>query len=382
MNNFYASVEMLLNPSLKDFPLAVAGNPVKRTGIILAKNYNAKAYGVKTGEAIWEAKLKCPNLVCVSPHFDEYERYSKMARDIYNKYTDKIEPFGIDECWLDITESLKYFNKSGIEIAKDIQDEIYNSLGLTISIGVSFGKTLAKLGSDMKKPKGLVEITKDNLMPVLKKLDIADMIFIGKRTAKKLKDMNIYTLYDLVHYNPKILEETFGVNGKKIYEMAQGINDDEIVIYTDQDTKSVGNGLTAPKDLITLLDVKKHLSHLADMVSSRMRRHKFKAKTIHLTIKFADFSYLGAQKTYTQSFSSREHILNYALTIFDELTGKIFAPIRALRISCSKLEICDSTEQLSFFEDSKKEKLGEALDAIREKYGDDSIILMGELEEI
>lgn len=381
MNNFYASVEMLLNPSLKDFPLAVAGNPVKRTGIILAKNYNAKAYGIKTGEAIWQAKQKCPTLVCVAPHFDKYEEYSKKAREIYGQYTDKIEPFGMDECWLDITASLKYFNKTGKEIAKMIQDDIFEKLGLTISVGVSFSKTLAKLGSDMQKPKGLVEINEDNLATIQKKMDISEMIFIGRKTAKKLRDMNISTMYDLAHYNPVILEKNFGVMGRKIFDIAQGINDDEIVIYTDDDTKSVGNGLTAPKDMTTMQEIKNWLSHIADMVSTRMRRHKFKAHTIHLGIKFADFSYLGAQKTYSISFSSREHILEYALKIFEELTNNEFEPIRALRISCSKLEKNDSVEQLSLFADTKKEKLGQALDAIREKFGNSSITTLNEIDE-
>lgn len=381
MNNFYASVEMLLNPSLKDFPLAVAGNPVKRTGIILAKNYNAKAYGIKTGEAIWQAKQKCPTLVCVAPHFDKYEEYSKKAREIYGQYTDKIEPFGMDECWLDITASLKYFNKTGKEIAKMIQDDIFEKLGLTISVGVSFSKTLAKLGSDMQKPKGLVEINEDNLATIQKKMDISEMIFIGRKTAKKLRDMNISTMYDLAHYNPVILEKNFGVMGRKIFDIAQGINDDEIVIYTDDDTKSVGNGLTAPKDMTTMQEIKNWLSHIADMVSTRMRRHKFKAHTIHLGIKFADFSCLGAQKTYSISFSSREHILEYALKIFEELTNNEFEPIRALRISCSKLEKNDSVEQLSLFADTKKEKLGQALDAIREKFGNSSITTLNEIDE-
>ena len=382
MNNFYASVELLLNPALADFPIAVAGNPVKRTGIILAKNYSAKAFGVKTGEAIWEAKNKCPNLICVAPHFDKYEEYSKKAREIYSHYTDKIEPFGLDECWLDITNSLKYFNKTGAEIAKDIQDEIYNTLGLTISIGVSFSKTLAKLGSDMKKPKGLVEINKQNHLSILKKLKVEEMIFIGKRTAKKLKSMNIISLFDLVNYNPQILEKTFGIMGKKIYEMALGINDDNVEVVNIDNTKSVGNGETAPKDMTNLTDVKNMISHLADIISARMRRHNFKAKTIHLSIKFADFSHLGAQKTYTQSFSSRESIFNYSLEIFHELTNYDFNPIRSIRVCCSNLEKAGSNTQISFLENEKKEKLGKALDNIRDKYGKDSIILLNEVEEI
>lgn len=381
MNNFFASVELLLNPALKNFPVAVAGNPVKRTGIILAKNYSAKAFGVKTGEAIWEAKKKCPTLICVAPHYDKYEEYSHLARQIYEKYTDKIEPFGIDECWLDVTNSLKYFNMTGVELAKTIQDDIFSSLGLTISIGVSFGKTLAKLGSDMQKPKGLTEINKENHLEILKKVKVDEMIFIGKRTGKRLKDMNVMTLYDLVNMPIKILEQNFGVMGKRIYEMALGINDDELIKYTDEDTKSVGNGRTAPKDLQTLDEVKNFLSNLADMVSVRMRRHHFKAHTIHLLIKFADFSYLGEQKTYQQSFASREQLLKYSMDIFKELTNGEFSPIRALRITCSKLEMTNESEQLSLFEDSKKDKLGNAIDAIREKYGEKSIVLLNEIEE-
>ena len=316
MNNFYASVEMLLNPSLKDFPLAVAGNPVKRTGIILAKNYNAKAYGIKTGEAIWQAKQKCPTLVCVAPHFDKYEEYSKKAREIYGQYTDKIEPCGMDECWLDITASLKYFNKTGKEIAKMIQDDIFEKLGLTISVGVSFSKTLAKLGSDMQKPKGLVEINEDNLATIQKKMDISEMIFIGRKTAKKLRDMNISTMYDLAHYNPVILEKNFGVMGRKIFDIAQGINDDEIVIYTDDDTKSVGNGLTAPKDMTTMQEIKNWLSHIADMVS----KMHFKTPTAlaEAIISFTaerENEMLSAVACLRLAFSSRIERMQYALEL-------------------------------------------------------------------
>ena len=208
------------------------------------------------------------------------------------------------------------------------------------------------------------------------------MIFIGKKTAKKLRNMNIFTLYDLSQYNPKILEQTFGVMGKKIYNSVWGIEDDEVTIFNPQDTKSVGNGLTAPKDMVTLQDVKNMLSKLSDMIAPRLRHHNFKAKTIHLSIKFADFSHLGAQKTYQQSFASRELIFKYALDIFSELTNEEFAPIRALRICCCNLEKCNQGEQLSLFEDSKKEKLGFALDAIRDKYGIDSICMLNDIEEI
>ena len=256
MNNFYASVECLLNPSLKNYAIAVAGNPVKRTGIILAKNYLAKVYGVKTGEAIWEAKKKCPTLICVAPNFDKYEEFSKKAHDIYYKYTDLIEPFGIDECWLDITGSLNFFNCTPMELAKRIQDDVYSSLGLSVSIGISFGKTLAKLGSDMKKPMGLTEITKQNHIETIKHLKIEDMIMIGKHTAQKLHAMNINTLYDLYMQSPKFLRLKFGVVGIYMHNAVYGIEDDKLITPKDEDTKSVGNGSTAVHDMTTHEEIK------------------------------------------------------------------------------------------------------------------------------
>lgn len=175
MNNFYASVECLMNPSIKNYAVAVAGDPNKRTGIILAKNYLAKVYGVKTGEAIWEAKQKCPSLITVAPHHDKYQEYSEKAHAIYYQYTDLIEPFGIDECWLDVTDSLKLFNATPLELAKKIQTQIYDELGLSVSIGISWSKTLAKLGSDMKKPMGLTVIDENNHIDIIKKLKIEDI---------------------------------------------------------------------------------------------------------------------------------------------------------------------------------------------------------------
>lgn len=381
MNNFYASVECLLNPSIKNYAVAVAGDPNKRTGIILAKNYLAKVYGVKTGEAIWEAKQKCPTLICVAPHFEEYEKFSKLAHKIYAEYTDLIEPFGIDECWLDVTASLKLFNCNEVELAKLIQDRIFNELGLSVSIGISFGKTLAKLGSDLKKPKGLTVINKDNHLDIIKKIKIEDMIMIGRHTAKKLHEMNINTLYDLYQLNPQFLQEKFGVIGLYLHSAVSGVDDDKLITPNDEDTKSVGNGSTSPKDMTTHDEIKEFLHNLAVKVSSRLRTHNFAAKTIHLSIKFADFTYLGAQDTKTYHFSNEQDIFKYAYEIFCGLVGDKFSPIRALRICTTNLIHKNDHQQVNMFANQKNENLCSTIDRLKEKFGNDIISLAKDYRE-
>ena len=375
MNNFYASVECLLNPSLKNYAVAVAGDPNKRTGIILAKNYLAKVFGVKTGEAIWEAKQKCPTLICVAPNFDKYEEFSKKAHDIYYKYTDIIEPFGIDECWLDVTSSLKLFNCSAYELAQKIQKDIKETLGLSTSIGISFGKTLAKLGSDMKKPMGLTVIDENNHIEIIKKLKIEDMIMIGRQTSKKLREMNINTLYDLYKLSPDFLEEKFGIVGKYIHNAVSGIDDDTLITPNDEETKSVGNGSTAPHDMTTHEEIKEFLHDLSVKVSSRLRAHGFSAKTIHLSIKFADFTHLSAQDTKTYHFANEQDIFKYSYEIFCSLVGSSFAPIRALRICTTNLITKKDKVQVNMFANQKNEDLCSAIDHLKEKFGNDIISL-------
>ena len=381
MNNFYASVECLLNPSLKNYAVAVAGDPNKRTGIILAKNYIAKVFGVKTGEAIWEAKQKCPTLITVAPHFEKYEEYSNKAREIYYKYTDQIEPFGIDECWLDVTNSLKLFDCTGIELAKRIQNEIFSKLGLSVSIGISFGKTLAKLGSDMKKPMGLTVIDENNHIETIKKLKIDDMIMIGKHTAEKLRNMNITTLYDLYLQTPEFLEQKFGVIGRYLHNAVSGIDDDKLISPNDEDTKSVGNGATAIHDMTTIDEIKDFLHDLSLKVSHRLRKHGFAAKTVHLTIKFADFTYKSAQATKDYHFCNEQDIFTYSYEIFCALTEKIFAPIRAIRICTTNLIHKKDKLQVNLFANEKNENLCFAIDNLKEKYGNNIISLAKDFKE-
>ena len=381
MNNFYASVECLLNPSIKNYAVAVAGDPNKRTGIILAKNYLAKVFGVKTGEAIWEAKQKCPTLICVAPHFDKYEEYSKRAYDIYSTYTDLIEPFGIDECWLDVTASLKLFNCSAKELAIKIQQDIKSKLGLSVSIGVSWSKTLAKLGSDMKKPMGLTIIDENNHIDIIKKLKIEDMIMIGKHTSQKLHSMNVNTLYDLYCLTPEFLQEKFGVVGRHLHNAVSGIDDDKLITPNDEYTKSVGNGSTSPKDMITHEEIKEFLHDLSIKVSARLRSHGFSAKTIHLSIKFADFTYLGAQDTKPYHFANEQDIFKFSYEIFCGLIGEKFPPVRALRICTTNLIHKNDLEQVNLFTNQKNESLCSAIDKLKEKFGNDIISLAKDYRE-
>lgn len=381
MNNFYASVECLLNPDLKNYAIAVAGNPVKRTGIILAKNYIAKVYGVKTGDVIWEAKKKCPTLICVAPHFEKYEEISKKAHDIYYKYTDLIEPFGIDECWLDVTDSLKLFNCTDVELAQKIQADIYQTLGLSVSVGISFGKTLAKLGSDMKKPMGLVKIDRTNHLKVLKQLKVEDMIMVGKHTAKKLHDININSLYDLYSQDPEFLKQKFGIIGKNLHNAVCGIDDNCLISPKDEDTKSVGNGATAPKDMTTLEEITDFLHDLSVKVSGRLRAHNFSARTIHVSIKFADFTCLSAQDSKNYHFSNEQDIFKYSYEIFNSLVGDKFAPIRALRICVTNLINKNDKQQMNLFSNTKNENLCLAIDNLKEKFGNNIINLAKDYKE-
>lgn len=375
MNNFYASVECLLNPSLKNYAVAVAGNPVKRTGIILAKNYLAKVYGVKTGDVIWEAKKKCPTLICVAPHFDKYEEFSKRAHDIYYKYTDLIEPFGIDECWLDVTGSLKLFNCTPVELAQKIQNEVKNCLGLSVSIGVSFSKTLAKLGSDMKKPMGLTVIDRNNHLEILKKVKVEDMIMVGKHTAKKLHDMNINTLFDLYNQTSEFLTKKFGIIGTHLHNAVSGIDDDNLISPKEEDIKSVGNGATAVKDMTNIDEIKDFLHDLSVKVSARLRLHNFSARTIQLSIKFADFTYLSAQDSKNYYFSNEQDIFKFSYEIFVGLAGEKFAPVRALRICTTNLISKNDKQQLNIFANTKNENLCSVIDNLKEKFGENIISL-------
>ena len=248
LNNFFASVEQVRNPELKNVPMAVCGDPNKRHGIILAKNYVAKKYGIYTPELVTSAKGKCPNLVLVEPHYEEYIKYSKLVNEVYLKYTDRVEPFSIDESFLDVTESEKIFG-SAKEIAYKIKEEIKQKYGLTVSIGVSFNKFLAKMGSDMKKPDAITELYENDYKSKIYKMPIANMIFAGKATCEELKKYRIETIGDIAYSNRDFLVRKIGKIGGELFDRANGIDISEVKKYTDlYIPKSISKGMTLQED--------------------------------------------------------------------------------------------------------------------------------------
>lgn len=370
-NNFYASVECMLDESLKDKYVAVSGNPDKRHGIILAKNQKAKECGVKTGETIWEAKKKCPELILVPPQFDEYVKISNKIFDIYCQYTDRVEPFGIDECWLDVSGSMRLF-ESAESIAEELRERIKKEIGITISVGVSFNKIFAKLGSDMKKPDAVTIIDEDNYKQKVWPLDVGDLLMIGRHTAQKLRDIGINTIGDLANTDPRILTGKFGVNGQKMYENANGINDEPVRLYYESHIpKSIGNSTTLPKDVTKREEAKAVIMALCEMIAIRLRRHNFVAGGLHLGIKYNDLSYYGKQTKLPMPINSASKLCDYAMDIYDGI--KLLMPVRAFSVSTFDLSDGEENVQLSLFEDIEKteklRRLDKSLDGIRQKYG-------------
>ena len=369
-NNFYASVECMLDPSLKDKYVAVSGNPDKRHGIILAKNQKAKECGIKTGEVIWEAKRKCPQLVLVPPQFDKYVYYSDKIFNIYCQYTDRVEPFGIDECWLDVTGSMRLF-KSATAIADELRERIKKEIGITVSVGVSFNKVFAKLGSDMKKPDATTVISPNNFKKKVWGLDVGDMLMIGRKTADKLKGLGIVTIGDLANTNPKILVDKFGVNGQKMYDNANGINDEEVRLYYNKHIpKSVGNSTTMPKDVTSRDEVKAVVMALSEMVAVRLRKYGFVAGGIHLGVRYNDLTYMGKQTKLPFKINSARCLCDQAMEIYDSI--KHPNPLRLLSVTAFDLSKGDEVLQMSLFDDERTQKLrrlDKSVDEIRQKYG-------------
>lgn len=377
LNNFYASVETLKNPALKDVPLAVCGSVEDRHGIVLAKNQLAKSFGVKTGEVLWQAKKKCPNLQTVLADHHSYEEISKKVRKIYERFTDQIEPFGIDECWLDVTHSQNLFG-TGEQIADTIRETVKKEIGITVSVGVSFNKVFAKLGSDMKKPDGTTVITKENFKQKVWRLPIEDLLFVGRATKNKLNSIGVHTIGDVANIDGKILNKLLGVWGDNLHRYANGLEDSPVEKRLAEETKSIGNSLTCYRDLINFEEVKTLLLFLSETVASRLRESGLgKAKTIKITVTDNDLNVFGKQEKLLCPTSSAIEIANQAYKLFNSLY-KWERPVRAAGVSVSDFTL--GLEQLTFNVDyqankkhDKNDRLEHAVDDIRKKYGNASV---------
>ncbi len=374
LNNFYATCEERRNPELKGKFVAVCGSVEDRHGIVLAKNQLAKSVGIKTGMTLVEAHRLCPNLVCVEADLPHYLEVSKKVKKIYEKYTDKIESFGIDEAWLDVTNS-KIFG-SGEEIANKIRSEV-KELGLTVSVGVSFNKIFAKLGSDLKKPDATTVISVENYKDIVWNLDCAELLMVGKKTAQKLKKYNITTIGDIAKTDKNFLVKTFGKWGDYLYNFANGYDNSPVKRVDEaDDVKSIGNSMTCYRDLTTLDEAKIMFAVLCDSVSARVIDAKIgEATSLSISIRDENLSWITRQQKLDRPSVLAEDYFKTAVSLFSK-NYDFKTPIRSLGVSVSSFVKADV--QTTLFEDEKdyekRLKLAKAVGGLREKYGTTSVV--------
>ena len=374
-NNFFASVELLKFPELRDKPVAVAGDPEGRHGIILAKNMIAKRYGVQTAETVWQAKRKCPGLILLPPHHDEYNAMSKQVNEIYCSFTDQVEPFSVDESWLDVTGSQRLFG-DGKTIADALRRRVREELGITISVGVSDNKTWAKLGSDYKKPDATTVITRENVQDILHPLPIQDMLFVGHAAAEVLRRHGVATIGMLAAAPRESLVRWLGKQGESLYAMANGLDDSPVRRWGESEAvKSVGNGMTYPHDLVGEEAWHAGLMPLCDSVGSRLRAQHLKCRTITVQIKDPQFKVISRQKTLPMPTSLTKVLFQESLAILRQCWPQD-APIRLLTVTATSLCPEDEAEaaQLSFLtevkpDDPRQARIEQAIDGVRRRFG-------------
>ncbi len=376
MNNFYASVECKLNPSIRSKYVAVCGNTAERHGIVLAKNQRAKLKGVKTGQAIWEAKLRCPDLIVVHPHFDQYARYSKRAREIYYRFTDMVEPFGMDECWLDVTASVALFG-SGEEIAEMIRRTVKRELGLTISIGVSFNKIFAKLGSDLKKPDAITVIRREDFRERIWDLPVEQLLGVGRSTLKKLKNIGVLTIGQLAQYPREFLVAKFGKNGGALWDYANGLENSRV---TDHDSyapiKSIGHGITTTGDLTDQRQVWRLMLELCQEIARKLRKNRLSASGVQVSIKNHELTVQEFQARFTYPQQSAIALAKLAYKLFCKRYDWR-STVRA--VSVRAIALVDETHptQLDLFSDlqgtERQDKIDRVVDSIRLQYGEQAV---------
>lgn len=374
LNNFFASVEIAHNPELAGKPLIVCGDPKQRHGIVLAKNEEAKKFGIKTAETVYSALRKCPDVQMVGAHHHEYKRYSQMVVDIYKRYTDCVEECSIDECALDVTESTLLFG-SGREIAEKIRQEIKSELGVTVSIGVSFNKVFAKLASELKKPDAVTEITRENYKEVVWKLPVAELLFVGKSTEETLRKIGVRTIGDLAHADEELLSKYLGKRGRQLRVYALGEDKEPVKAVKEKtDLKSIGNSTTLPQDIQDREEVKRWFYALSESVSSRLRDADIgRANTVHIVVRDSDLKFFSWQ-TKVQPTALCGDIAKAAFDLFCKQYpfGK---KVRLLGITVSGFDY--NVEQLdldgllsgSTASYEKKERAENAVAMLREKYG-------------
>ena len=380
LNCFFASVELLDKPALWDVPVAVCGDPKSRHGIILAKNEPAKKRGVQTAETVWQAKKKCPVLVLLSPHHELYEVYSRRVNEIYGRFTDLVEPFGIDESWLDVTGSLHLFGGDARALADRIRATVKAETGLTVSVGVSFNKVFAKLGSDLKKPDATTVIPPEGWRDIVWPLPVGDMLFAGRSTQRVLGQYGIETIGQLAACPEEMAEQLLGKMGGQLWRYANGLDNSPVRPgHQREPVKSVGNGTTFPADLVRWEQIRQGLAPLCDSVATRLRRQRLYAGGVSVTLKGADFKTVSRQTRLDEP----THLMRDIWETAQELARQIWkapTPIRAMTVTAlyvtedgQAYRQLDLLGQASAKRNERQEKLESAVDAIREKYGSGAI---------
>lgn len=376
LNNFFASVSLLFNPTLRSVPVAVCGDKEQRHGIVLAKNEAAKRCGVKTAEAIFEARAKCPELVILPPMMDKYKEYSEKAHRIYEEYTDMIEPFGIDECWLDVTGSRLLFG-SGEEIADKIRREIKQKLGITVSVGVSFNKVFAKLGSDMKKPDGITVISRENFREKIWRLPISDLLFVGRKTTDRLRSCGICTIGDAAVCSDEMLERLLGKNGLELKRYALGEDNSPVSRQHEKATpKSIGRSVTRQQDFKTPDEIWGMFLSLAREISDSLREQGLYAGGVQVHIRNAALSVKEFSRSYPDSVNGAKIIAERGMELLNEHFG-FTEPLRSVGLRAINLKEYQTAVQEDIFGDSEKreteEKIESSIYELRKKFGSTSI---------
>ena len=379
-NSFYASVELLEHPDLRHLPVAVCGDPESLHGIILAKNEPAKAYGVKTAETIWQARKKCPDLVLLPAHHKKYSEMSKKVNAIYEEYTDLVEPFGIDESWLDVTGSLHLFGGDPLVLADRLRERIRSELGITISVGISFNKVFAKLGSDYKKPDATTLISRENFRSMVWPLPVTDLLYVGHAAKQIFQRFHITTIGELAAFDRGALFTMLGKTGAQLHDFANGL-DDAPVAPAGQYTppKSVGNGLTFPKNLHGAQEIKAGITMLSDQVAVRLRSHELKCCGVSLSIRDPEFRDMSRQRQLTAPTNLSREIAQYAWELAEDCWD-MAAPVRALTVTLlSLIPEDEAAAQIDLLGGNqaqrrdKLERLENAMDSIRSKFGKGAI---------
>lgn len=380
LNCFFASVELLDKPALREVPVAVCGDPASRHGIILAKNEPAKRRGVQTAETVWQARQKCPSLILLPPHHGLYARYSRRINTIYGQYTDLVEPFGIDESWLDVTGSLHLFGGDARQLADDIRARLRQEVGLTISVGVSFNKVFAKLGSDYKKPDATTVISRENWRDIVWPLPVGDLLFVGRAAQRTLGQYGVETIGQLAACKPEILEQLMGKMGVQLYRYANGLDDAPVrPQHQREPVKSVGNSTTFPENLTRWEEIRSGLQLLSDSVAGRLRKEGLYCGGVAVAVKDAQFRTVSRQ----MRLGAPTHLMRDIFEAAQELTRRIWkapTPVRLLSVTALYItDSADSYQQLDLLagdaplRDQRQEQLESAMDAIRGKYGRDAI---------